>query len=175
MFCCLELCLCAERFSEARRLRGQLRHGEHHARHAADPDRDARLGTVSRLWESGRDTDTQPMRQVVNHIPWLDRPEDRYSGRLEWYDSALFRGTYQVSQNNKFNFTYDEQRACNCGTTTAGRAMEAQPGYRFDPNRLMQYTWTSTVTSRLLIEAGGADRFNGEHPSLLAGWTCALG
>ena len=105
---------------------------------------------------AGRNTDTQPMRQVVNFIPWVDRPDDRYSGRLEWYDSALFRGTFQVSQNNKFNFTYDEQRACNCGTRQSGRAMEAQPGYRFDPNRLMQYTWTSTVTSRLLLEAGGA-------------------
>ena len=105
---------------------------------------------------AGRDTDTQPMRQVVNFIPWVDRPDDRYSGRLEWYDSSLFRGTWQASQNNKINFTYDEQRACNCGTRQAGRAMEAQPGYRFDPNRLMQYTWTSTVTSRLLLEAGGA-------------------
>ena len=105
---------------------------------------------------AGRDTATQPMRQVVNFIPWVDRPDDRYSGRLEWYDSSLFRGTWQASQNNKFNFTYDEQRACNCGTRQSGRAMEAQPGYRFDPNRLIQYTWTSTVTSRLLIEAGGA-------------------
>jgi len=105
---------------------------------------------------AGRDTATQPMRQVVNYVPWVDRPDDRYSGRLEWYDSALFRGTFQMTQNNKINITYDEQRACNCGTTTAGRAMESQPGYRFDPNRLIQYTWTSTVTSRLLLEAGGA-------------------
>ena len=31
---------------------------------------------------------------------------------------------------------------------------EASPGYRFDPNRLLQTSWTSTQTSRLLLEAG---------------------
>ena len=102
------------------------------------------------------DPSTTPFRQVTRFTPWLDRPDDRYSGRLEWYDSYLGRITWQASQNNKFNFTYDEQDSCNCGSTTAGRSMEAQSGYRFDPNRLIQYTWTSTVTSRLLLEAGGA-------------------
>ena len=90
----------------------------------------------------------------MNFVPWTDRPEDRFSGRLEWYDSALSRITYQASQDNKINFTYDEQRACNCGTSVA-RAQEASAGYRFDPNRLLQFTWTSTQTSRLLLEAGG--------------------
>ena len=102
------------------------------------------------------DPSTQPLREVVNLVPWLDRPDDRYSGRLEWYDSYLGRLTWQVSQNNKINFTYDEQDACNCGSRQAERVQESQPGYRFDPNRLIQFTWTSTVTSRLLLEAGGA-------------------
>jgi hypothetical protein len=101
------------------------------------------------------DPSTQPLREVVNFIPWLDRPEDRFSGRLEWYDSYLGRLTWQASQNNKINFTYDEQRACNCGSTTRNSAQEANPGYRFDPNRLIQGTWTSTLTSQLLLEAGG--------------------
>ena len=93
-------------------------------------------------------------RQVVNFIPWTDRPDDRFSGRLEWYDSYLTRITWQASETNKFNFTYDEQRACNCGSTSAANMQEHSPGYRFDPNRLMQVTWTSTQTSRLLLEAG---------------------
>ena len=101
------------------------------------------------------DPSTQAFREVVNFVPWVDRPEDRFSGRLEWYDSALSRITWQASQNNKINFTYDEQRACNCGSTVASRAQEASAGYRFDPNRLIQFTWTSTQTSRLLLEAGG--------------------
>ena len=95
-------------------------------------------------------------KQVVNFVPWLDRPDDRFSGRLEWYDSGLSRLTWQASERNKINFTYDEQRACNCGSRRASRAQEGQSGYRFDPNRLIQYTWTSTVSSRMLLEAGGA-------------------
>ena len=105
------------------------------------------------LWRA--DTSRNPLYEAVNFVPWTDRPRDRFSGRLEWYDSYLFRITTQATQNNKFNFTYDEQDACNCGSNTAARVQEGQPGYRFDPNRLVQGTWTSTVTSRLLLEAGG--------------------
>ena len=54
-------------------------------------------------------------RKVVQWTPWVDRPLDRISGRLEWYDSVLGRITWQANAKNKFNFTYDEQRACNCG------------------------------------------------------------
>ena len=93
-------------------------------------------------------------RKVVNLVPYVDQPDNRFSGRLEWYDSYLTRLTYQASTRHKFNLTYDEQRACNCGSTTAARFQEAQSGYRFDPNRLIQATWTSTQTSRLLLEAG---------------------
>ena len=93
-------------------------------------------------------------RKVVNFVPWTDRPDDRFSGRLEWYDSYLTRVTWQATERNKFNVTYDEQRACNCGSTRANRAQEHSAGYRFDPNRLMQVTWTSAVTGRLLLEAG---------------------
>ena len=94
-------------------------------------------------------------RKVVRFTPWTDRPDDRYSGRLEWYDSYLSRITWQAAENQKVNFTYDEQRACNCGSTNSTRMQEFSPGYRFDPNRLLQATWTSTQTSRLLLEAGG--------------------
>ena len=36
-------------------------------------------------------------RTVVLWTPWVDRPEDRLSGRLEWYDSILSRFTWQAS------------------------------------------------------------------------------
>jgi hypothetical protein len=93
-------------------------------------------------------------RKVVRFTPWVDRPIDRFSGRMEWYDSYMTRLTLQASSRDKFSFTIDEQKACNCGSSVAGRMQEYSPGYRFDPNRLMQATWTSTVTSRLLLEAG---------------------
>jgi hypothetical protein len=96
-------------------------------------------------------------RKVVLWTPWVDRPDDRSSGRLEWYDSILTRITYQATRKNKFNVTYDEQRACNCGSVSAGASHEAYGSqYRFEPNRLFQVTWNSPVTSRLLLEAGAA-------------------
>jgi outer membrane receptor protein involved in Fe transport len=95
--------------------------------------------------------------KVVKWTPWVDRPEDRMSGRLEWYDSVLTRITWQATQKNKFNFTYDEQRACNCGSVSASQSHEYYlSSYRFEPNRLFQATWSSPVTSRLLLEAGTA-------------------
>jgi hypothetical protein len=95
--------------------------------------------------------------KVVKWTPWVDRPEDRLSGRLEWYDSVLTRITWQATQRNKFNFTFDEQRACNCGSVSAGQSHEYYlSSYRFEPNRLFQATWNSPVTSRLLLEAGMA-------------------
>ena len=95
-------------------------------------------------------------RQVVNFIPYETQEDNRFSGRMEWYDSYLSRVTWQAAENHKFNMTYDEQRACNCGSTSASSMQEAASGYRFDPNRLLQFSWTSTRTSRLLLEAGGA-------------------
>jgi hypothetical protein len=95
--------------------------------------------------------------KVVKWTPWVDRPLDRNSGRLEWYDSGLGRITWQASRKNKVAFTYDEQRGCNCGSVSTAESQEYYLSqYRFDPNRLMQATWSSTLTGRLLLEAGFA-------------------
>ncbi len=94
---------------------------------------------------------------MVKWTPWTDRPEDVDSGRREWYDSILSRVTYQMNAKNKFSVTYDEQRACNCGSVSATTSHEAYiSSYRFEPNRLFQATWNSPITNRLLLEAGGA-------------------
>ena len=93
-------------------------------------------------------------RKVVNLVPWRDKPNDRYSGRLEWYDSYLGKMTWQATERQKFNFMVDRQEGCNCGSTNASRAQEYSSGYRFDPNTLFQLTYTNALTSRLLLEAG---------------------
>jgi outer membrane receptor protein involved in Fe transport len=95
--------------------------------------------------------------KVVKWTPWVDRPLDRLSGRQEWYDSGLGRVTWQASNANKIGFTYNEQRGCNCGSVSTAESMERYlSSYRFYPNRLVQATWNSTLTSRLLLEAGFA-------------------
>jgi hypothetical protein len=96
-------------------------------------------------------------RVVVLWTPWTDRPLDRLSGRWEWYDSTLGRLTWQASQRNKFNFMFDRQHACNCGSPNSNTAQEAQNGsYHFDPNHLYHVTWNAPVTNKLLLEAGSA-------------------
>jgi len=95
--------------------------------------------------------------KVVKWTPWVDRPLDRLSGRQEWYDSGLGRVTWQVTQANKIGVTYNEQRGCNCGSVSTAESHEHYlSSYRFYPNRLVQGTWNSTLTSRLLLEAGFA-------------------
>ena len=96
-------------------------------------------------------------RRVVLWTPWVDRPIDKLSGRREWYQSILSRVTWQANQNNKINITYDEQRGCNCGSVSAANSQENYGSqYIFEPNRLLQLTWSSPITSKLLLEAGGA-------------------
>ena len=94
-------------------------------------------------------------RKVVNFVPYVDREDDRYSGRLEWYDSYLGRVTWQATDRQKFNLMIDRQEGCNCGSTVASSMQEYQNGYRFDPNTLFQLNYTNALTSRLLLEAGG--------------------
>ncbi len=93
-------------------------------------------------------------REVVRLTPWVDRPLDRLSSRWEWYDTYLGRLTWQAAPRHKFNFISDNQTACNCGAVSSATLQEAGGGYRFEPNRFMQGTYSSPLTSRLLLEAG---------------------
>jgi hypothetical protein len=111
-------------------------------------------------WNKTQDVFLTPAgatRKVVKWTPWVDRPLNKDSGRYEWYNSGFGRGTWQASARNKFNLLFDYQRACNCYGSTSGLAQEASgASYKFQPSRLIQATWSSPRTSRLLMEAGSA-------------------
>jgi len=92
--------------------------------------------------------------EVVKLTPWIDRPLDVHSGRWEWYDTYLGRATWQAGAKHKFNILSDNQHACNCGSTVATTLQEVGGGYRFEPNRFIQGTYNSPITSKLLLEAG---------------------
>jgi hypothetical protein len=73
-----------------------------------------------------------------------------------WINVPL-RLTFQATPRNKFNFFWDEQSMClECiagGTPTV--APEASGGtWDTDVQRFTQITWSSPVTSRLLMDAG---------------------
>jgi Carboxypeptidase regulatory-like domain len=108
-------------------------------------------------WNKGQNTLLSPPGadlEVVKYDPWIDRPFDVHSGRWEWYDSYLGRVTVQPTPRNKFNFLFDHQVSCNCGGTTSNILNEAGSGYRFEPNKFMQLTYNSPITSKLLLEVG---------------------
>src|SRR5207244_2394125 len=112
------------------------------------------------VWNKTQDVFLRPPGAAAKGMKWtpyVDRPLDRLSGRQEWYDSVLGRITWQASKANKFAVTYNEQRGCNCGSVSTAESQEHYlSSYRFYPNRLVQGTWNSTLTSRLLLEAGFA-------------------
>jgi hypothetical protein len=81
------------------------------------------------------------------------------------------RGTVQATAKNKFNLFWDEQHPCSGGTysSQASGCREPTGSYVFDGTvttspeaggygnrfqRVQQGTWTSTVSNRLLLDAG---------------------
>jgi hypothetical protein len=96
------------------------------------------------------------------YVPDLDSQAKADSS----WKNASVRLTLQASERNKFNFYWDEQRNCTLcsdgGTPTT--APEAR-GNNQSPPRVLQTTWTSPYTGRLLLEAGiGANLILGYGP-----------
>jgi len=86
------------------------------------------------------------------YTPDLSRPSVTneylwdYAGRL----------TLQASPKNKVSFFADLQDNCTCRYAAAGFvAPEAVPKMHFYPQGLFTANWTSTLTSKLLLEASG--------------------
>ena len=74
-----------------------------------------------------------------------------------WHQSAVARFTAQPSQRNKINVYYDWQYTYfgNCFVPTFLTALSACPEYKNIPQYIIQASWSSPVTNKLLLEAGG--------------------
>ncbi len=74
-----------------------------------------------------------------------------------WHQSAAARLTTQINQKNKVNVYYDWQYTYfgNCFVPTYLTAISACPEYKNIPQYIIQASWSSPVTNKLLIEAGG--------------------
>jgi len=92
------------------------------------------------------------------YVPILGQPA--YSDRT--WENYTPRITWQASQRNKFSFVWDEQpicRKCTGSTSFSGSPVnttspEADGYGEYNPQRVQQARWTSTVTNKLLLEAG---------------------
>ena len=74
-----------------------------------------------------------------------------------WHQSAVTRFTAQVSQKNKVNVYTDWQYTYfgNCFVPTLLTAISACPEYKNIPQYIVQASWSSPVTNKILLEAGG--------------------
>src|SRR5215475_1165901 len=67
--------------------------------------------------------------------------------------SVNLRLTWQSSPKNKFNFFYDNHWRCQCGVTSPIISEEAANNIEYPISDLRSVSFTSTPTSRLLVEA----------------------
>ncbi|HET9831538.1 MAG TPA: TonB-dependent receptor, partial [Vicinamibacterales bacterium] len=74
-----------------------------------------------------------------------------------WHQSAAARLTTQVSPKNKVNLYYDWQftEFGNCFVPSFLTAISACPEYKNIPQYIIQGSWSSPVSNKLLLEAGG--------------------
>ena len=86
------------------------------------------------------------------YAPDLSRPA--YTGTTQ--SDVSLRLTWQASPKNKLS-AYAENQPRDWGTGTATQSPEASSDFLYPKNRLMIAGWTSTLTSRLLLEAHFAD------------------
>ena len=100
---------------------------------------------------------------------WLYSPDPNqpaYNDRT--WENISGRVTYQATQRNKFGAFWDEQRVCrkctgmNQGITDPARVTpEAVGTGPTNPMRVMQATWSSPLTDRLLLDAGFGGTYYG--------------
>jgi hypothetical protein len=74
-----------------------------------------------------------------------------------WHQSAAARLTTQVAPKHKVNLYYDWQftNFGNCFVPSLLTAISACPEYKNVPQYIVQGSWSSPVSNKLLLEAGG--------------------
>ena len=89
-----------------------------------------------------------------SYAPDLSRPA--YLNAFQ--RSVNTRLTLQESSKNKFSFFVDDQGRCQCANVTATMSPEAAISIVYPIQRMATVAWTSTVSSRLLLEFRGGYR-----------------
>jgi hypothetical protein len=84
-------------------------------------------------------------------------PTDEQNLFPVWHQSGVARFTTQINQRNKVNVYTDWQYTYfgNCFVPTLLTALSACPEFKNIPQYIVQGSWSSPVTNKLLLEAGG--------------------
>src|SRR6187402_568736 len=115
-----------------------------------------------RLWVYGSYRHWGTYNTVAQSFKDADFSELFYTPSTEqnlfpvWHQSAVARFTTQVSKRNKVNVYTDWQYTFfgNCFVPTYLTAISACPEYTNIPQYIVQGSWSSPVTNKLLLEAG---------------------
>jgi hypothetical protein len=84
------------------------------------------------------------------YVPDYTRPADFE----QWNWSVLGRVTWQISARNKLNIHHDRQQRASNPAGSATVSPEAGTSHINDPQYITQFTWSSPVSNRFLLEAG---------------------
>ena len=100
-------------------------------------------------------------RNANNPNAWTFDPDlARPAFKDTHYQGGDLRVTWQISPRNKLGILLADQNGCTCvGVVSATVAPEADIRERFPIQRRQLADWTSPVTSRFLLEAGGANHY----------------
>ena len=90
--------------------------------------------------------------RTIFHELDMNRPAHDF----DWNRTHAVRFTFQATDRNRFASFLDIQKDCRCTTGYTGQyAIENENGWDMWPAGVVQGSWTSPVTTRLLLEAGG--------------------
>jgi hypothetical protein len=94
-----------------------------------------------------------------NPNSFLYAPDASFQGSrdTEWR-SVNGRLTWQANAKNKLSFFMDVQERCSCIDTRALTSPESAANFEFPWKRLVTATYTSPISSRVLLEAGYAHK-----------------
>jgi hypothetical protein len=89
-------------------------------------------------------------------VDWVyTRDRSRQAIKTTYSGDEQVRFTWQVSQRNKLNVYYNIGQFCNCHQNIAANITpEASSQWFYEPNYTSQVSWTSPISSRVLLEAG---------------------
>ena len=118
---------------------------------------------VSALY-SGSQLDVADMfvnKNANNLNAWTYEPDlSQQAFKDTHYQGGDARVTWQATPRNKIGMLAAEQTGCTCvGVVSATVAPEADIREQFPIQRRQLLDWTSPVTSRFLLQAGGANHF----------------
>ncbi len=98
-------------------------------------------------------------RNAGNPSAWTYDPDDSVKGLYSLtQESGNLRLTWQANSKNKFSGFYDNQWRCWCKRTLTSISPESDSTYNFPIENMASFSWSSPLTSRLLLDASVSRR-----------------